>query len=112
MEAGSDHTGERGALSSSDEEGGGAGSWSSRNPQEEGASCVDSLVRSEETPPRGPCLRPPARAVLVHPGLLPSEGEEPCLVSFFPAAVINTVQPCAGAKRVLNAAHTVLLGAF
>ena len=57
MEASSDHTGERGALSL-DEGGGRAGSWSSRNPQEEGASCVDSLVTSEETPPRGPCLRP------------------------------------------------------
>ena len=58
MEAGSDHTGEGGALSSLDEGGGRAGSWSRRSPQKEGASCVDSLVRSEETPPRGPCLRP------------------------------------------------------
>lgn len=94
MEAGSDHTGERGAFSSLDEGGGRAGSWSSRNPQEEGASCVDSLVRSEETPPRGPCYALPARAVWAHPGFLPSEGEEPCLVSVFPAAVISTVQLC------------------
>ena len=109
MEASSDHPGERGVLSSLDKGGGRAGAGAAGNLRRKVHPVESCEVRGAPTPRAVYPL--PTWEVLAHPGFLPSEDEKPCLVSF-PASVLTPCSSVAGAKRVFNAAHTVLLGAF
>lgn len=110
MEAGSDHTGERVVLSSLDKGVGRAGAGVAGNL---GGRCVLlSLVRSEEPPPRGPFT-------LFWPGrfwhILVSSHQRvrsPLSCPSFQLQLLTLCSSGAGAKKVFNAAHAVLLGAF